>query len=268
MRFRFRGRVSLLGLGLILIIAGITLKIPLASNAAAHGAWSLGAGSVALFLAHEADFAFDIGRRSFELDSYDIPLARKAFEKTVELQPDMLWANYQLARVLFVEGKFDEALAAINKELEYHPNNLRALYVRGLIFAYSNNLPAAETDFERFVAWVPTEWAGYNDLAWVLGQRGKYTEAKKVMEEAFIKAKDAETNPWLWNTLGVQELNLAEFQSAARSFEKAEELAAVLTEEEWRAAYPGNNPGTIHEGLEEFQSAIEANLARARVGVQ
>lgn len=226
-------------------------------------------GKMALVLnARDADLAFDIGRRSFELDSYDIPLARKAFEKTVELQPDMLWAHYQLARVLFVEGKFGEALAAINKELEYHPNNLRALYVRGLIYAYSNNLAAAEADFGRFVAWVPTEWAGYNDLAWVLGQRGKYAEAKKVLEESFEKAKDAETNPWLWNTLGVQELNLAEFENATRSFEKAGELAAALTEEAWRAAYPGNNPGTVHEGLEEFRDAIRSNLARAKVGVQ
>lgn len=267
MKLRFVGRVWLAA-GILLIAAGISLKIPAASNVLAQGVWSIGVEELALFLTSDAEMVFDIGRRSFELDSYDIPLARKAFEKTVELQPDMLNAHYQLARVLFVEGKFEEALTAINKELQYHPNNLRSLYVRGLIYSYSNRLALAEADFKKFVAWVPTEWAGHNDLAWVLGQEGKYREGKEVVISALAKAHGGETNPWLWNTFGVQELNLGEYAQAVRSFEKAQEFAGQLDEKSWRAAYPGNDPGTTLAGLEEFRNAIESNLVKARAGTQ
>ena len=114
---------------------------------------------------------------------YDLEKAEAGFTKAVEIDPKILWGHYQLARVYFVKGEKDRALEEINKELEVNPENLRSLYVRGLIYESSGKLAEAEADFKRFVLWAPKEWAGYNDLAWILAKEGKYREAKEVLLE-------------------------------------------------------------------------------------
>ncbi|MDO8481975.1 MAG: hypothetical protein Q7S75_02750 [bacterium] len=212
----------------------------------------------------DAQFAFDIGNHAFGQGSYNIPLAERAFRKSVAIDQEILYGHYQLARVLFVEEKFSEAAVEIDSELAHNPGNLRALYVRGLIRAYSKDLAGAASDFERFTEWAPSEWAGYNDLAWVLGQEGKYAEAKTALEKGLKDAIGAKNNPWLWNNLGVQQLNLEEYQEAVASFKKAKALAAKLTEQEWKSAYPGNNPSGSTRGIRVFREAIETNLERAR----
>lgn len=197
---------------------------------------------------------------------YDLDVAQKAFGKAVSINPKILWGHYQLARIYFVKGYFDRAIEEINKELEANPENLRSLYVRGLIYGYRNqagDLEKAEADFRQFTLWAPSEWAGYNDLAWVLSKEGKYAEAEKELKRAFENVPDGDKNPWLWNALGVAELNLKKYSSAAGSFKKAKVLAEKLTIEEWRRSYPGNNPASAEEGLSAFLKAIDENLRRA-----
>jgi len=214
----------------------------------------------------DAPLAFDIGNYTFGLGSYDLSLAEWAFRKAVSIDPGILYGHYQLARVLFVKGDLSQAAAEIDAELTYNPANLRALYVRGLIRAYNRDLAGAASDFERFTEWAPSEWAGYNDLAWILGQERKYAEAKAVLERGFRNAAAAAENPWLWNNLGVQQLNLKEYKDAVASFSKAKTLAASLDERSWKSAYPGNDPSGSTGGIQAFQTAIEKNLERARSG--
>ena len=194
---------------------------------------------------------------------YDLEKAEAGFTKAVEIDPKILWGHYQLARVYFVKGEKDRALEEINKELEVNPENLRSLYVRGLIYESSGKLAEAEADFKRFVLWAPKEWAGYNDLAWILAKEGKYREAKEVLLEALKKTGRAEKNSWLWNSLGVAELNLGEYANARKSFTKAKESVNMLLLKDWQSAYPGNNPVESERGLADFKRAIEENLKRS-----
>ena len=118
--------------------------------------------------------------------------------------------HYQLARIAFVRSDFDTALREINAELAANPENLRSLYVRGLIYGYRGllgDLALAESDFTRFTEWAPSEWAGYNDLAWILAKEGKYQEIETVMARALKNVPGGTENPWLWNMLGVARLN-------------------------------------------------------------
>ena len=197
---------------------------------------------------------------------YDLSIAGKAFKKAVSINPKILWGHYQLARIIFVKGDYNGALEEINRELEANPENLRALYVRGLIYGYRNqagDLEKAEADFYRFTLWAPKEWAGYNDLAWILSKQGKYKEAKEAITAAFREISESENNPWFWNALGVAELNLKKYGAAKTAFEKAESLAKNLTLADWRRAYPGNNPASAESGLSAFRKAIEENLRRS-----
>ena len=207
-----------------------------------------------------------LGNYYFNGGAYDLRRAKRAYEKALRVDSKILWGHYQLARIYFTEGKFEDALSEINRELEFNPENLRSLYVRGLIYGYRGSLgdlEKAEDDFRRFTFWAPKEWAGYNDLAWVLAKQKKYSEAKAEILRAFREMPDEKANPWLWNALGVAELNLEEYAGAKASFEKAREFAENLTAREWRRAYPGNNPADAESGLTAFIKAIEENILRS-----
>ena len=221
-----------------------------------------------LFDRNNFELAMSIGEHYFNGagGAYNIALAQKAYEKAVSINPEILWGHYQLARIYFVKGDFARAFEEINKELEYNPENLRSLYIRGLIYGYRNeagDLEKAEVDFRRFTEWAPSEWAGYNDLAWILFKEGKYADAETELGRAFTNVLEANQNSWLWNARGVAELNLKKYFQAAGSFKRAKRLAEKLTVEEWVHSYPGNNPETSRRGLTTFLEAINENLRRA-----
>jgi tetratricopeptide (TPR) repeat protein len=197
---------------------------------------------------------------------YNPALAERAFERAVAINPAILWGHYSLARIYFAKGNFDEALHEANEELAANPANLRTLYVRGLIYGYRGlprDLYLAETDFKRFTEWAPTEWAGYNDLAWVLAKEGKYVEIESVIETAFVRVPAGRENPWLLNMLGTARLNLSDRAGAKAAFGEALRYAEALTSADWRQAYSGNDPATDAEGLDAFISTLKENLAKA-----
>lgn len=202
---------------------------------------------------------------------YNTDVAKNAYKKAVLINPKTLWGHYQLARIYFVKGDYLAALEEVAKELEANPANLRSLYVRGLIYGYRGfvgDLEKAEADFRHFTEWAPKEWAGYNDLSWVFSKQGKYREAKESILSAFREMPaEKDKNPWLWNSLGVAELNLEEYLFAEEAFERAIELSKNLSLGEWRSAYPGNNPNDAESGLKAFREAVYKNLERAKQGV-
>lgn len=207
---------------------------------------------------------FDIGNYYFGGSAYDLGAAERAFRGAVSIDSRILLGHYQLARILFAKGDFPEALAEINNELNVNPQNLRSLYVRGLVEGYSGSFLKAAEDFSRFVAWSPTEWAGYNDLAWALSKVGEYEKALAAINTSFVKVPGGEKNPWLWNSKGVAELNLQKYEEATVSFATAKALAEQLTEADWQRAYPGNDPKSATDGRRIFRDAIEKNLLQAR----
>ena len=232
------------------------------------------AGTIALALdKSDAALAVQIGNYYFGSvplgdahPAYDPALAKSAFEKALAIQPGILWAHYSLARIYFAGGDFSNALAEINAELAANPQNLRALYVRGLVYGFRDlpgDLSLAEADLARFTRWAPREWAGYNDFSWILLKEGKYRETLAVLATAFQKIPDASQNPWLLNDRGLAHLNMSDDKDAAVDFQAALAAALPLTEADWRKAYSGDAPSSDAEGLAAFRSGIEANLTKA-----
>jgi len=269
-------RIWLAALMGIVIALAVLFYTP-ASTVAARYAWSRGyAGELALVLdKRDAALAFAIGEYYFGNQSaigtprarlYDLSLAEKAYGKAIEINPSIASAHYMRARIEFVHADFNAAIADLNTELSLYPTNKRTLYMRGLTHVYRGlpgDLSLAEDDFKAFIIWAPREWAGYNDLAFVLAKENKYTEAAKVLKEGIAKADGGAANPWLWDALGVMELNLNENKAALASLIKAQALAAPLTNIDWQRAYPGNNPSVSHSGIEAIKSGIARNVLKA-----
>ncbi|TSC71493.1 MAG: hypothetical protein G01um101448_1156 [Parcubacteria group bacterium Gr01-1014_48] len=222
----------------------------------------------ALWLAPgNVELAMGVGNYYFNGFEHDLTLAKKGYEQAVRIDPMIFLGHYQLARIYFVEGRFREALDEINKELEAYPNNLRSLYVRGLIEGYRGDLKAADDDFKKFISWAPIEWGGYNDRAWILGKLKKYVEMKVVAETGIQRAAGGASNPWLLNMLGVAELNLKKYAAAGTAFVEAKKLAEALTDTQWHWAYSGNSPSVSEEGRVAFIRAINDNLIKAKGSV-
>lgn len=215
----------------------------------------------------DAPLAMDIGRYFFNGGTYDMKNAEQAFKKALSINPRIVLGHYYLARINFTKSNFNLALEEINKELEINPSNLRSLYIRGLIYGYAGDLAKAEKDFSRFIQWAPKEWAGYNDLAWILLKEEKYEEARTIAAEGIQQALNGKKNAWLWNTRGVTELNLDLFAQARNSFEHALILAQDLTLADWQRSYSGNDPAYTESGLSQFKEAIETNLYSAQEGI-
>jgi tetratricopeptide (TPR) repeat protein len=239
---------------------------PITNTRTAEWLWAHQYPSLALLTnRYDASLAMQEGFYYFGGGTYDLDKATAAFKLAVKLEPTVLWGHYQLARIYFVQGKFDEARSEMQAELAGNPANLRALYELGLIEEAQHNYAAAVEDFKRFIAWAPTEWGGYNDGAYVLAEMGKYDESEVLVKQALQNVPDAEKNPWLLNSLGLAELNGAQYAAAVRSFEAAEQAAKSLTQEEWVAAYSSNDPAAAAASIAAFQKAIGENLAAAKL---
>lgn len=256
--------------GIFLIIcAALLLSRVFFGNKLALVAWKrYRSPEIALALNQSnAAFSMAIGNYYFNGGAYDLARAKRAYEQAVRIDPQIPLGHYQRARIYFVEGQFHEAREEINKELAMHPENLRSLYIRGLIDGYGGSPDLAAEDFRKFIEWSPGEWAGYNDLAWALARLKKYSDMEVVAEKGIKNAIEGALNPWLWNMRGVAQLNLKKYGAAHEAFVHAKKFSETLTDEEWRRAYPGNDPGESEGGRGAFLQAIEENLAKAKQGV-
>lgn len=207
-----------------------------------------------------AEYALNKAGYYFNGGAYDLTVAVKWYKTADFLGSESSFIHYQLARIYFVENKLDEAKGEIDIALAQNPNNQRAFYIRGLIDGFAKNYEEAIGDFEKFTAWSPKEWAGWNDLAWASYEASDYVKAKNSALEGL---KIDENNPWLLNNLGLAYLGLKEKDQAQEVFAKAKEKTDLLTLEDWQKAYPGNNPNTAKKELAKFKNNLRynANLA-------
>ncbi len=227
-------------------------------------AWNYGYIGIAYELNQtDPTLAMAVGDYYFGGGAYNLSRATYSFQLAVRLDPTILWGHYQLARIYFVQSHFDRALSEARAELTANPANLRSLYVQGLIYMYRGqpgDFGRAAASFERFIPWAPTEWAGYNDLAFVLAEEGQYTASESILRQAFIHVPNAAKNPWLWNGIGLDQLNEHHYVAAKFSFEQAAIFAKTLTLTDWQNAYSADNPAAAASSIAAFQKAIAENL--------
>jgi tetratricopeptide (TPR) repeat protein len=219
---------------------------------------------------------FAVGRAN---DSYlNQAIAKKFFEKgqyyynggefnISEAQKWYYWANffdtkfpllhYQWARTYLVSGEFEKGIAEINKEIQNYPDNKRAYYVKGLLDSYADRNDEAVADFKEFIAWKPNGWAAYADLSWVYIKKEAYLDVIETTNQGLGYFPQ---NPWLLSNQGLAHYRLGDYESAKEDLEKAKNLSEKLTPEEWKRAYPGNNPSGAEQGVSDVKAIISYNL--------
>lgn len=198
-----------------------------------------------------------IGYYFFGHGAYDLDQAKSAYTQVLALDPENRDAHYQLARIHFLESDFPQAIEHIDQTLALDPEFSKAYYMKGLILGYRGSLIEAIGYFEHFIELVPDNWAGYNDLAWIHFQLGRYEKTLAVAEAGLAQSPE---NPWLLNMRGLALLNLDRPAEAAEAFAHARVRADEMQPENWGQSYPGNDPKIYAEGLERMREAIGHNL--------
>lgn len=198
--------------------------------------------------------------------TYDVNLARHYYENALKDNPlGDNWAWYQLGRLDFLEGNFDVAIHKFNKQVEYFDDQQPSVYyMLGLTYGYRARREGREDDwvlaseyFSRYLEHDPdSPWARV-DMTWIYFSQGRFEEMKPILEAGLKTNSD---NPWLLNMYGLALLNTGNKEEARINFLAALEGAEKLTAKEWGLSYPGNDPSAWGDGLEEFRSAITANL--------
>lgn len=205
--------------------------------------------------------AFAYGERHFNArnaSAYDIERAEYFFGKAADIDPTYPYLYHELARIAFLKGEFEPAMALINMQIaqmgDRAPNSY---YIRALIEGYKGEYAASAKDYEYFLKFQPTNWAANNDYAWVLLKAGRAQEAKLATARALEWFPD---NPWLLNTYATALFEMHEYAGALDAAKMASVAVAALSEAEWLQAYPGNDPRIANKGITAFKKAVQDNM--------
>ena len=248
---------AILALGIAVVIVGY-MSMPTLSRMAV-GVHE----DISFWFSPTPELAFEYGERHFDgqdVRNYDIGRAARYFHKAAALDHSLQYVHHELARVAFLRGDFGTAMTHINVQIALHGDDTpNSYYVRGLIEGYMGDYASAAKDYEYFLKFSPTNWAGINDYAWVLLKAERFEDAAKATEDGLKYFPD---NPWLLNSSAIALYELGDLPKAKARADKAWVAVQKVQEPEWLHSYPGNDPAIAGEGIATFRSAVQANMHR------
>jgi tetratricopeptide (TPR) repeat protein len=188
---------------------------------------------------------------------FDLPAAERHFKRALELNPRLVTAQYlygthlatqkrfdesfrrgkialeldplsgplngNVARALYIAGRYEEAIALAEKNLELSPNFFFTHWVLGVCYRQIGNNEKA-VDHLRQAVTLSGIFALKGDLGVALAKAGRETEAREVLSELEAESKNRFVSPQ-WPA--VIYAALGETETALRYLERAWEVRAV-----------------------------------------
>lgn len=151
----------------------------------------------------------------------DFALERNYLEQLIRLQPRHIRALERLLERDVYEANTDDAERRVEQILNLRPDHALANYILGTIQYSRGELAQAEASYRATIEKGGPP-AAYNDLAWILQERGNLHEARAFVLEA-LKADSA--SPVFNDTAGVIFTKLGDWARAQEHLQKA--LAAA-----------------------------------------
>src|SRR5438874_1771655 len=143
--------------------------------------------------------------------------ARKAFEKSLELNPQNVVAIDQLTDLDLAAKAFSAIHQRANALLQKDPKSAPAYYIHGRSYVMEKNFAAAETALKKAIELDPNLAAAYNLLVAIYVQTNKLPEALKELET--VLAKNPQYSPALL-TSGIIFERMGDFAKARDNYEK------------------------------------------------
>lgn len=132
----------------------------------------------------------EMGMGNVWLGRRDLPKARSRYLASLQIKPDYAEAHNNLALVLMMEGKADEAVAQCQEAIKDNPNYADAYNNMGVVFAGQGKSREAVASFRRALELKPDYVRAQNNLAKLLREEGRGRDAAHPATSA--KKKDPE----------------------------------------------------------------------------
>lgn len=209
----------------------------------------------------ERSFADQLGTVYFEQGNYSA--AEKAFNRSIQLQPDSAFAYANLNAALLRQNRGEEGLRILQQGLQVRPNGVLYSSLGAALFARGDYVGAADA-FQRAVtppAGNPNNavrWANLGDaLLWIPGRSAQaqdaYLKALKLLEPRLLRAPQDAT---LMSRMGLYSARAGDPVRSTALLQKASVIAHASPEIQFRI-------GLAYELLGKRDLALAA-LAQAR----
>jgi len=108
--------------------------------------------------------------------------ARKALERSLQLDPNLVEAEYEFGVVASKEGNAQEGIQRLEHVVQEQPRHAKALLTLGTLYLQADELEKAQSAFERSEAADPTDPETEYQLSLLSNRIGKSEEARQHME--------------------------------------------------------------------------------------
>lgn len=221
----------------------------------------------------ERVFADEIGTINFEQGNY--LAAEKSFRRSIEMQPDAVFAYANLAASLTRQNRKDEALQVLQQGLQVRPS-ARLYGSLGNVLFQRGDFVGAAAAFEHAVS--PTKgnpanylgWANFADtLLWIPGRTEQaqkaYEKARQLLGPQLERAPNDAT---LASRMGVYSAREGDKVTAERLMQRAIQLAADNANIRFRAALVYELIGNRAAALVEIARAKALGYPEASIAAE
>jgi len=164
---------------------------------------------------NSAEYWFEKGKEYLENEKFNEAL--EAFEKAIEYNPEDANVWYNKGVTLDKLGRYEEELEAFEKAIEYNPNDADTWYNKGLTLVNLGRYEEALEAFEKAIEYNPKDANTWLFKGFTLGSLGHYEEALEVFNKAIeYNPNDADA----WYNKGVTLYKLGRYEEAITSFEQ------------------------------------------------
>jgi tetratricopeptide (TPR) repeat protein len=170
-----------------------------------------------------------------------------AYDKALEIKPDMHWAWNNKGAALASLGRYEEAIAAYDKALELKPDKHEAWFNKGVTLGNLGRYEEAIAAYDKALEIKPDKHAAWNNKGIALRKLGLYEE----VIAAYDKALEIKPYEHAWYNKGVALANQGRYEEAIAAYDKALEIKTDMNEA-W------NNKGTALGRLDRYEEAIAA----------
>lgn len=138
--------------------------------------------AVAPDLSEEVRYHFNLAL--FYQEERNFPLARREYEKVVQMWPLYAEAHNNLGVVYKEIGLHDQAITELNKAVALNPRYPRAYHNLGVIYQIKGDWKQATKNYEVALSLDRNHLSSYNNLGLVYRSQKRRHEAREVLEKA------------------------------------------------------------------------------------
>jgi serine/threonine-protein kinase len=192
----------------------------------------------------------------------DLAKAEEAFQKALEINPNLVSSWEGLAEVYWYRGDFDAAIEILHRGIEANPESAILYEQLGWISYYAGDYGTAEWAFNNAIQYdsnASTAWEGLADVYWDLGD---LTMAIEVLNTAIELDPSYE---YYYEKLGMIHYDNSNIDAAIEAFETSISMAPEYSTAYRSLADLWLELGDESKAVEVMQRGVEANPNRSDV---